>query len=181
MHDDWASLPALERHLWDRLDRSVQDADDPWRLVTLATVGASGPQARTVALRGADRRGGTVEMHTDARTPKVAELRAAPRAQVMLWDGATQEQLRLSVRVEIVEADPDRWEKVPDGARGNYGTEPVPGTPISGPEDYVRAGAASKFAALVGRVEAMDAVLLASDPHRRAMWDGAEGWRWTAP
>lgn len=180
MSEGWASLDAVEAHLWDRLARAAADSDDPWRLVTLATVGRDGPQARTVALRGADRAAGTVEMHTDARTPKVDELHGDPRAQVLLWDEATQEQLRLSLRIAVVEADPRRWDRVPEGARGNYGTEPPPGTGIGGPEDYARAGEVEKFAALVGRVVAMDAVLLVREPHRRAMWDG-RAWGWVSP
>lgn len=177
---EWATLAALDAHLWGRLERAAGEAADPWRLVALATMAPDGPQARTVALRQADRAAGTVEVHADARTPKVAEVRADPRAQVLLWDESTQEQLRLSVEVAVLEADPDRWAAVPEAARGNYGTTPAPGTPIAGPEAFRRDPARDRFAALVGRVTAMDAVLLATDPHRRARWD-AGGWRWVAP
>ena len=181
MSDGWSDHAALERHLWDRLARAVAEADDPWRFVTLATMAGTGPQARTVGLRGADRDARTVEIHTDARTPKVDELRADPRAQILLWDAATQEQVRLSVTVTPVFADADRWARVPEGSRGNYGTDPQPGTPIPGAAAYGRAGDPARFAALVGRVARMDAVLLASDPHRRAVWTDGAGWAWVAP
>ena len=180
MSDGWADLAALEDHLWKRLARAVADGADAWRLVTLATAGPDGAQARTVALRAADRGAGTVEVHTDARTPKVAAIEADPRGQLLLWDDGTEEQLRISARFAVVRADPARWNEVPEAARGNYGTTPEPGTPLDGPEAFRRDPAPERFAALVGQVTAMDAVLLASDPHRRAVRD-ANGWRWVAP
>lgn len=176
----WRDHAALEAHLWARLARAVADAADPWRFAVLATLGAEGPQARTVGLRGADRAPGTVEVHADARTPKVAELAADPRAQLLLWDAAAQEQLRLSLAVEVVRAPADRWARVPPASRGNYGTTPAPGTPIPAAEAYARDPAPARLAALVGRVTRMDAVWLAGEPHRRAIRDGG-GWRWVAP
>ena len=176
----WDDLAALERHLWDRLARAAGDGADAWRHVALATAGPDGPEARTVALRAADRAAGTVEVHSDARTPKVAQIGADPRAQLLLWDETTGEQLRVSVRMEVARADPARWAAVPAEARGNYGTEPAPGTPIDGPDDFRREPARAKHAALVGRVTAMDAVMLATDPHRRARLEGGR-WRWVAP
>ena len=177
---EWDALGPLEAHLWRRLARAAREASDPWRLVALATAGPGGPAARTVALRAADRAAGTVEIHTDARTPKVAALHADPRAEVLLWDDGTQEQLRLSVTIAVIEADPERWADVPEPARTNYGTTPAPGTPVAAPDGYRRDADRSRFAALVGRVVAIDAVCLAADPHRRAAWrDGT--WRWVAP
>ena len=180
MSDPFATLDGLWTHLWDRLDRGVASADDPFRLVSLATSGAEGPEVRTVALRGADRAARTVEVHSDLRTAKVRALDRDPRAQILLWDAGAQLQLRLSVRVEVLRGDAERWARVPPEARGNYGTDPAPGTPVAAPEDVTRTPRQARFAALVGTVVAMDAVSLAHDPHRRAMFDGRAG-RWTAP
>ena len=180
MSDEWATLAAVEDRLWARLVRAADDGDDPWRLVALATTGRGGPQVRTVALRAADRAEGVVEVHTDARAPKVGEVIADPRAQLLFWDEASQEQLRLSVVVAVTRGDPDRWFRIPDSARVNYATEPEPGAVIEAPDIVVRRPAPEKFAALVGSVWAADAVCLATDPHRRAVLrDGT--WRWAAP
>lgn len=176
----WASHPALEAHLWTRLDRAARHRDDPWRFVALATIGVDGPEVRTVGLRAADRSAATIEIHTDARTPKVDQLRAEGRAQLLFWDARTQEQLRLALDVRILDAPLSRWEDVPASARTNYGTTPAPGTPLTHPEAYTRDPSPNRFAALVGRVYRMDAVLLSSDPHRRAV-RADDGWRWVAP
>ncbi|WP_308915814.1 pyridoxamine 5'-phosphate oxidase family protein [Jannaschia sp. LMIT008] len=180
MTSGWRDLAALDDHVWARLARAVARSDDPWRIVTLGTLDAAGPQMRMVGLRGADREAASVEVHTDARTPKVDELRADSRASLLLWDGGTQEQLRLTLRMEVIPADPIRWAAVPDVARGNYGTTPQPGTALAEPEAYGRDPAIERFAALSGTIVAMDAVWLAGDPHRRAQWrDGT--WGWVAP
>ena len=176
----WTSHSALEAHLWARLDRAVRYRGDPWRFVTLATIGPNGPEARTVGLRAADRATATVEVHTDARTPKVDQLRADGRAQLLFWDARTQEQLRLAVGVHILDAPLPRWEDVPASARTNYGTTPAPGTPLMHPEAYTRDPSPNRFAALIGRVHRMDAVVLSSDPHRRAVRTD-DGWQWVAP
>jgi hypothetical protein len=180
MSDPWHDLARLEDHLWARLARGAAEADDPFRLVALATTGAEGPEARMVGLRAADRGAGTVEVHSDRRTQKVHALAADPRAALLLWDGDTREQLRLTLRVSLVAADPRRWAEVPEGSRLNYGTDPAPGTAVAAPERVTRRPDVSRHVALLGVVEAMDAVSLAHDPHRRARFD-AQGPRWVAP
>ena len=178
--DPWSDLDRLRAHVWDRLRRGADDADDAFRIVTLATVGADGPQLRQVALRAADPGVAVVEIHTDVRTAKVVELRADPRAQILLWDDATREQLRLSARLDVVAADPARWARVPNAARLNYGTDPAPGTPIPDPDALTRRADVARFAALVGPVLRIDAVSLAHDPHRRAVLT-PDAARWVAP
>lgn len=180
MSDPFAHLETLWSHVWDRLERGAAKSDDPFRFVTLATIGADGPEARTVGLRGAARGARTVEVHSDMRTGKVRALERDPRAEMLLWDAATQVQLRLAVRMTLVPADADRWARVPPTARQNYGTDPAPGTPVRAPEDVARTPDIARFIALTGAVFRMDVVSLGHDPHRRAIFDGVEG-RWVAP
>lgn len=161
--------------IWDRLGAI--------REVVLATCGADGPEARTVALRGADRAAGEVEMASDTETAKVRALRADPRAALMHWNPADALQLRLSLRVRIVVGDPERWAAIPDAGRWNYGAEPPPGTPVASPDAWERPRSRARFAALIGEVRRIDAVLLAEDGHRRAGWDAADGFAgaWLSP
>ena len=180
MSDPWDDLAALERHVWERLARGAAAADDPFRLVALATAGAEGPAARMVALRRAERGLREVEVHSDLRTAKLRALRSDPRAAILAWDAGAQLQVRLALAVRVLEADPGRWSEVPPEARENYGTDPAPGTTVSHPATVTRTPERARFAALVGRVEAMDVVSLAHAPHRRAVIDAA-GARWVAP
>ncbi|WP_179378520.1 pyridoxamine 5'-phosphate oxidase family protein [Jannaschia marina] len=179
MSDPFDRLGTLEAHIWARLAEGAADARDPFRFVTLATIGADGPEARTVGLRRADRAAREVEVHSDLRTAKVRALEGDPRAEILCWGAAVQLQVRLRVRVTFLPADPDRWARVPDEARLNYGTDPAPGTAIPAPETLRRTPDIARFVALLGRVERIDVVSLAHDPHRRAIF-APEG-RWVAP
>ena len=50
------------------------------------TVGADGlPQARTVVLRHAHSKLGQLQIYTDSRSPKVAEMTAAPGVMLTFW------------------------------------------------------------------------------------------------
>ncbi|UWQ19001.1 pyridoxamine 5'-phosphate oxidase family protein [Jannaschia sp. M317] len=180
MSDPWQSLGTLRAHLWARLARGAAKADDPFRFTTLATLGAEGPEARIVGLRRAG--AGQVEVHSDLRTAKVTALRRDPRAALLFWDPDTQEQLRLSVRLTVFPADPSRWAAIPPEARLNYGTDPAPGTPIDDPDRLTRTPEAARHGTLTGPVLRMDAVSLAHDPHRRAVFEGPDlRGAWVAP
>jgi hypothetical protein len=182
MTDPWDALDTLAAHLWARMARGAAEASHPFRFVALATCGSAGPEARMVGLRRADREAATVEVHSDLRTAKIAALRDDPRGALLFWDAATQEQLRLSVVFEILEGPADRWARVPPGARTNYGTDPAPGFAVASPRDVTRTPERARFAALPGRVLRMDAVSLAHDPHRRAVFEGpGRPGRWVAP
>ncbi len=180
MIDPFDALGSLLDHVWTRLVAGAADADDPFRHVVLATVGASGPQARTVALRRASRGVGEVEIHSDARTDKTKALGRDPRAEMLLWDPAAGLQVRLALEARLAVGDRERWDRVPGAARSNYGTDPAPGTPVTDPMVVRRTPDPSRFAAIVGQVRRIDAVSLAHDPHRRALFDGSGG-RWIAP
>lgn len=180
MPDPWLDLTSLHAHLWSRLAQGATHAEDPFRIVALATIGANGPEARMVALRAADAAALTVELHTDLRTAKVAALRNDPRAALLLWDAATQEQLRLTLDVTMIPADAARWKAIPDGSRLNYGTDPAPGTPVETPTEVTRTPDVARHVAILGQVQSMDAVSLAHRPHRRARFD-QDGATWIAP
>lgn len=180
MNDPFGDLSSLLSHVWLRLDRGADDRTDPFGLVMLATSGDAGPEARMVTLRRADRTSEEVEVHSDTRTAKLRALRLDPRAAVLAWDPDAQLQVRLRLVMTIEAGDETRWTSIPGGARLNYGTDPAPGMPVARPEDVTRTPARLRFAALIGRVDAIDVVSLAHVPHRRAVFDG-EGARWVAP
>ena len=177
MNDPFDALETLLDHVWMRLAQGARDANDPFRIVCLATTGADGPEARMVALRRADRAGGEVEVHSDLRTAKVRALRQEPRAALLAWDAEARLQLRVAIEMRVRPADSGRWAHVPEEARLNYGTDPAPGVAVADPEHLARTPRIDRFAALVGHVRSIDAVSLAHDPHRRAVFDaqGAAG------
>ena len=71
---------------------------------TLSTVGQGGaPAARSIVLRNSERSRASVDIFTDAATPKCAEIANDPRAALTLWREDLHLQLRLSGTIEIIE------------------------------------------------------------------------------
>lgn len=193
MHQDhthpseiWAqSLDTLLVAAWARLQRGVRDKRAAARHVTLATLGRNGwPQARVVVLRGADKAAAVLEVHTDLRSAKAAELWAEPRAMLQAWDPRAHLQIRAEVRAEILSGPQvgARWDRVPDGSRMAYGSTPAPGQPIADALAYTKHPNAQDFAVLQLHVQTFDLVHLGAD-HRRARFERADGWagQWLAP
>ena len=182
----WAAdLALLHAQVWIRLVRGVGDRHAPARHPTMATVAPDGlPELRTVVLRAADPAAGTLDIHTDLRSAKVAALRHAPNAALHVWDSATNLQTRIKATVDILtgEAVAALWARVPQTSQAGYGTQPAPGTPIKDALDYLKAPDPSAFAVLRFTVLAIDALHLGPQ-HRRARFDRTNGWlgQWLAP
>lgn len=182
----WAAdLAGLHAQVWTQFTRGLRDRDAPTRHPTLATVTADGlPQARTVVLRAADRRAGSLEFHTDIHSAKVTELRATPFVALHVWDSAAQLQMRLEGDVTILSGDDVAkiWARVPAPARLAYGCTPAPGKPIADGLSYTKKSDPAAFSVLRLRILAMDIVHLGRD-HRRARFTRANNWagQWLAP
>ena len=56
---------------------------------------------RSVVIREVDAQARTLMIFTDARSPKVAQIAAQPRATLLAWSGALSWQLRLRVRLDV--------------------------------------------------------------------------------
>ncbi|SHI86475.1 pyridoxamine 5'-phosphate oxidase family protein [Wenxinia saemankumensis] len=176
---------ALRGAMWAALQRGVEEGDHPMRLVALATVTEDGfPAVRTVALRALDRHQGWLEVQSDARSAKVAELTRRPRAALLAWDPGTQLQVRARGEVQIRAGEIVRpaWDRVPEESRVAYGSEPAPGTPIRAATDYVKTPDFDRFAVLRLTIEAVDLVDL-NEPHRRVIYQRADHFEgtWLAP
>jgi len=95
---EMASLtaPEIRQRIWVELQRATQDRHHEWRTPVLATTGADGlPNARTVVLRYANAKLGILQMYTDSRSPKVAELLARPQVMLAFWSKRLSWQLRV--------------------------------------------------------------------------------------
>ena len=192
-------LPAILAHAWQLLLRGGADRKSPIHTPVVASVDEDGlPQARVMVLRKADPAAGTLRFHTDARSPKVAQLDGRPVA-VLAYHAAEQVQLRLSgtarIGRSISEVDAI-WDQSTLFARRCYLAEQAPGTPLPGPASGLPAWiegqqptaeqigpARANFAVLWVGVTAIDWLHLANSGHRRALFRASDGWagEWVAP
>lgn len=167
----------------------------------VATLTADGlPDQRVMILRAADRGTSTLRFHTDARSPKVAQISDGASAHVLVYDPEAKTQLRLSgkARVETDSAAADAaWAASTTFARRCYMAETAPGSAseeatsglphwIEGqqPTEEQVAPARAHFAILLVAFDRIDWLYLANSGHRRAVLtrDG-EGWSgsWVIP
>lgn len=192
------SLAAALAELWALLLRGAADRHAAARTLTLATVGRDGaPSLRTVVLRRCAPGERLLEIHTDARSAKIAELAAEPRAALHVWEPGRRVQLRLACEIAVHRGDERAaaaWRRVPPASRDVYRMMPAPGTPIGAPEAAAPPGGSGanedasasggNFAVLEARVTNLEYLHIDDERHRRAafVWNGAT-WRgaWLAP
>ncbi len=184
MTEPWDELPATLDAVWHRLEEGAGDPGAPARHLVLATAGLDGgAEARLVVLRAADRIGARIDIHTDARTGKVAELGRDPRATLLAWDPAARLQIRLRADIAARPGTPREWAGLSDAARQLYGGAPPPGARLDRPDDHAASPAPDRFLVLTGRILRIETLRLGRSRHRRARFDRETGFagHWCAP
>lgn len=188
-------LDASLAHALNLLEKGVKDRRSAMHTFTVATNGSDGtPQLRTVVNRGFDPATRILRFHTDARSPKIAELKADPRVAVHIYDRWAKIQLRLDARASVHTEGPVRasaWEGTRDFSRICYRVTAAPGDTVERPDDVAfTEGAApdegeENFVAVTLEVHALEWLYLAADGHRRARfaWDhaGTLSQNWLVP
>ena len=178
-------LARVLTEVWQALDAGAGDPSAPARFLALATVGTEGgAEARMVVLRGADRGLGTLDIHTDAVSAKIAQLSADPRATLLHWDSAAQRQVRLRVTATLVEGKPAalHWAALPPQVQRRYGGT-LPGEVLTAPEAAQQAADPARFAILSCEISEIETLDLHPRHHRRALFRRADGFagQWIAP
>jgi len=118
------------------LEEGAADASSPLRKPAFATLSASGaPAVRTVILRKFDPQARMLELFTDARSAKVAELEREPRASMLFYDPRRDVQLRLMGSAVPLTGAPaaDAWEAAGLPSRRAYLAVAAPGASSDGP------------------------------------------------
>jgi pyridoxamine 5'-phosphate oxidase len=182
------SLQVLHATCWQELQRAARDREHGWRLMTLATAGEAGPDARTVVLRDVDSAAEALMFYSDSRAAKVHELSVDPRATLVLWSHTLGWQLRLRCRVEIETSGLEvssRWArlKLTPAAR-DYLSPLPPGSPF-GPVSVYEPDRATRehFCVLRAEVQSLDWLELHPEGHRRARFTRGQepAGQWLAP
>ncbi|MFN3260101.1 MAG: pyridoxamine 5'-phosphate oxidase family protein [Pikeienuella sp.] len=188
------ALPDLLDRAWTALEAGAAPGRSRFSMVYLATTGLDGaPRLRTVVLRRADRAAGTAGFNTDLRSPKIAEMRAEPRAALLGYDMEAGFQVRLEGRARLLPQDGAAWEAALPRSRICYRHAYAPGSRLERPEDGDPTEAMiapedadsglPNFCAVDLLIERLEALDLSATGHRRAEYRATEGWagRWLAP
>ena len=174
------TLTGLFDTVWQHLSRGMADRHHPARHPTLATSGPDGPELRTLVLRRADRSAALLELHTDAASPKAAQIAADPRIALHVWLPKPRLQIRARGLATLAPGDPALFATLPAEVQANYGG-PAPGTPLAEDPD-TGPGDPTRFTRILCHLTEIDALLLGA-PHRRARYPADSDWQgaWIAP
>ena len=107
---------AIKARIWQELERASRDRHHEWRTPVLASIDlVQQPSARTVVLREVNLQEKCFEIYSDRRSPKIAELKQHPGALLHFWSKRLHWQLRVAVKVHVLESGPDvesRWDRL---------------------------------------------------------------------
>lgn len=127
-----------------------------------------GADARMLVLRRFDRQTRILELHTDARAPKIAQLKTDPRCTLVFFDARSNVQLRVfgEAAVHMNDAHGDAaFERAPAGSLDQY-RGARPGARLS--DDPERSqDARYNFAAIRVRMLEADRLNLSRSGHER--------------
>ena len=179
----------IRLRIWMELQRAVNDRHHEWRTPVLATLGADGlPQARTVVLRQVHIQRGQLQIYTDRRSPKVAEMTVTPGVTLAFWSKRLGWQIRVQATTVVQHAGAEVnavWAKVSQSpAAGDYLSALAPGELVGNPG--VTSAAALNdapthhLAIVTAQVQSIDWLELARSGHRRALIE-ANSWSWRVP
>ncbi len=177
-------LQPLFENIWQDLARAVSDRAHPFRLPAVATVTLGGnPSVRTVVLREVDIGRRQLVFYTDARSPKVEDIRQQRRLAWHFWDPGRQIQLRIATSATLRQGDDpgayERWKSCPLASRLAYLKSRSSGTEIDSPaEDRLPIDVSledteegrANFVVVEGCFEELDFYEIQPDLHRRAQW-----------
>jgi pyridoxamine 5'-phosphate oxidase len=181
--------PDIRHRIGIELQRATQDRHHEWRTPVLATVDANHtPQARTVVLRQVDSQLSKLQIYTDNRSPKVAELAASPHATLVFWSTRLSWQLRVRTLATVQRTGPEVdavWTRVSQSAAaGDYLSIRAPGDALPTANTISTADTVSQsphqLALITLQVQEIDWLELARSGHRRAVFS-ADRWEWRVP
>jgi hypothetical protein len=185
------TLEAIEAAVWGELAHAVRDKAHGWRLCVLATREAEGDgaDARSVVLREWSAATRTLQIFTDARSPKAHQIAAHPEGMLVMWSAALTWQLRVRVRLSLETsglAVSSQWARLKlTPARFDYLSPLPPGTPMDGtggtqPVPKPERESRDHFGVIAAEVVTVDWLELRTEGHRRALFSATER-HWLTP
>ena len=200
--DFYNDLSGVLERSWLLLEQSIDDPTSSVRTPVLISVSTDGQaQGRTVVLRAFNRQQRQLEIYTDVRSEKIAQLRAQPVCTLVAYQPNPMIQLRLSTSALVNHNNRIThvaWAEMPGPNRCNYLTDPDPGSiskkatdgrPVinaeSIPTNDENEIAYSNFSVIVFTINSLEWLYLPRRGHRRAQffWDGANSLQsdWLIP
>ena len=171
------------------LKRGVKDRKSCFHYTTLCTVDEkSCPRSRTVILRSFDEEKFLVKIHSDSRANKIKEIEMNRNVSLNFYDDKKKIQIRIKGSAEIKKSYKKSWDNLSNWSKRCYLTEKKPGSygdkPSSGfseryskdsPSDEESKKGINNFCVILIEVQNIEWLYLASQGHRRAIFEIKRG------
>ena len=192
------TLDDVKTEIFQRLDDGAKRRKSP---LHTPVVGTADADQRVMVLREFDAETRTLRFHTDARSPKCADIGEGTPVGVLFYDPEAKTQIRARGTGRIERSGPiadAAWAASTNFAKRCYLAEDAPGN-LSGegtsglpawaeginPTDEQILPARENFAVLLVELDRLDWLYLANTGHRRAVFEASEGdelsGRWVVP
>jgi hypothetical protein len=183
----WDTLGGILDQIWLMLEQGATHSNDPFHWPVMGTTTKEGCSLRTVILRQVNAAGRTLVCHTDARSPKVQEIKKYSQTSWIFYHPKKKIQVRISGYAVLHAHDPyaDRqWAYTSLTSRLNFCTSQAPGTPIDRPSSGLPDFLVNKiptlletemgrkhFMAIEMHVHSIDWLILKVTGNRRALFE----------
>lgn len=176
------SLDRIAHFTIDQLQRGARSPKHPFKNVVFSTCDINGPDARMVVSRRVHLSPFAVEIFTDLRSEKIAQLKEIPAATLLFWHPTARLQVKLKTSVAIHHQDAEAkeaWGRVGEHGRESYNTLAAPGSELnmeSWSESPLRETLNAEFFTLLRcEVELMEVLQLSRTGHIRAQFEYSKG------
>jgi pyridoxamine 5'-phosphate oxidase len=180
------TLPEIEKEIWKSLVQGAERGRDGFHTFVIGNQTDDGVDQRTVVLRGVEPGENIIFCHSDARSPKVQDLKKYPKVSLLFYDAMRKFQLRIQAIARVHESDflaDKHWMRTRLSSRKCYLTTLPPGVFVETPGDnipdvfqgrdpYLEESEQGKayFALISFQITRIDWLYLSSQGHRRALF-----------
>ncbi|WP_282775274.1 pyridoxamine 5'-phosphate oxidase family protein [Phaeodactylibacter xiamenensis] len=185
---------------WHLLIKAAIKRKGDYQKPSVATIDTDGfARQRVIVLREVDLQNRQLTFFTDARSPKVGDLRNHPYLSCLFWDERKKVQIRMNGKAILEQGSEScrqYWDRLPVQGRSSYASLNAPGTPqvtdkVTLPDHWhdemdlqETAYAFEHFMVIRSQVYRADLLHLHHEGHQRAKFsyqDGAWAGSWVAP
>ena len=168
------NLKGIYKDIWLSLENAVVDRKSGFHTFTLATITNDVPDARTVVLRGCDKKNNILSFHTNHKSHKIQDISKNNKVSALFYDKNDKTQFRISGEANINNGSSyckKKWNSMSKQSRQCYYQNIDPGKSIDSPEQVktvLNDDISKTFTIIDIEIIKIDWLYLSSSGHTRA-------------
>ena len=183
------NLKGIYKDLWLSLEDAVVDRNSGFHTFTLATISKDTPEARTVVLRGCNKKNNILSFHTNNSSKKIQDISENNKVSALFYDKSDKTQIRISGIANISNGNSyceEKWNGMSKQSRQCYYQNIDPGIIIESPDQVktiLDEKISKNFTIIDVKITKVDWLYLSSSGHTRAKFTVENNFQgeWVAP